>query len=263
MQIVETTKNALMQAGSSWILTLLFALSAASLAVIIERAFTLLRMRSRARSLREQLIAALRADDASAALELLRGTNAAAARIAARGLTEAEAGAPLEGMREAMAAETLAERRHMERGFVLLSTLGANAPFIGLFGTVVGILQAFDALGAAASSTSALAPQAVMGSIAEALVATAVGLGVAIPAVMAFNVFQRTVRTLIEDAEALSHEVLCFASRSRARTETGNGLDGTADQETSPRSSRVHESAPQSKRSRPTCNEPVTLGASQ
>jgi biopolymer transport protein ExbB len=61
-----------------------------------------------------------------------------------------------------------------------------------------------------AGSASAIAPQAVMSSIAEALVATAIGLGVAIPAVVAYNMFERTVKSALEDAEVLSREILSY-----------------------------------------------------
>ena len=249
MHIVETTKLTLMQAGSSWILWLLFGLSAASLAVIIERTVSLVRMRTRAEVIRQELVTTLREGNVKAAKHLLGCVRAAAARVAQRGLDEVETGATQDGIREAMSAQTLAERRQMEKGFVLLSTLGANAPFIGLFGTVVGVLQAFDALGSATSNASALAPQAVMGSIAEALVATAVGLGVAIPAVMAFNVFQRMVRSLTEDAEILSHEVLSFASRRSAAPTLVSAANASA------RANRNDETAPRSSRSRPSSHQ--------
>jgi len=109
-----------------------------------------------------------------------------------------------------MSAQTLAERRQMEKGSCSCRRSEPTRRSFGLFGTVVGVLQAFDALGSATSNASALAPQAVMGSIAEALVATAVGLGVAIPAVMAFNVFQRMVRSLTEDARFVTRgSVVC------------------------------------------------------
>jgi hypothetical protein len=95
------------------------------------------------------------------------------------------------------------------KGF--LATLGANAPFIGLFGTVIGILQAFDALGRNTGALAgAVAPQAVMSSIAEALVATAIGLGVAIPAVFAFNMLERSVKGALDDAQVLSLEILSY-----------------------------------------------------
>jgi biopolymer transport protein ExbB len=86
----------------------------------------------------------------------------------------------------------------LERGLTTLATLGSNAPFIGLFGTVLGVIQAFGALGAQASNTAQ-----IMVGISEALVATAVGLFVAIPAVIAFNVFSRQLKVLLGNSECL------------------------------------------------------------
>lgn len=92
----------------------------------------------------------------------------------------------------------VAKRTQIEKGLTVLATLGSNAPFIGLFGTVLGIIQAFGALGAQQSNASS-----VMVGISEALVATAVGLFVAIPAVIAFNFFSRRLRVLITNCETL------------------------------------------------------------
>ena len=88
------------------------------------------------------------------------------------------------------------ETLELERGLAWLGTLGAVAPFIGLFGTVIGVIRAFDALGAGGSGGMAgggFAP--LMSAIAEALVATGAGLLVAVPAVVAYNHFRRRVRT--------------------------------------------------------------------
>lgn len=90
------------------------------------------------------------------------------------------------------------ERTRLEEGLTVLATLGANAPFIGLFGTVLGIIQAFGAMGAHQNNTAD-----IMVGISEALVATAIGLFVAIPAVVAFNVFSRRLRVLLVNSEAL------------------------------------------------------------
>ena len=106
------------------------------------------------------------------------------------------------------------QRMKLERRLVFLGTLGNNAPFIGLFGTVIGVVMAFDAMGkqTAADMTNAAqsmgAPTAVMSSIAEALVATAVGIGIAIPAVAANNTFQRMTKTTIANTDALSRILL-------------------------------------------------------
>jgi biopolymer transport protein ExbB len=84
--------------------------------------------------------------------------------------------------------------------------LGNNAPFIGLFGTVLGIISAFSDLEQLA--TGANRAQAIMGSISEALVATAVGLLVAIPSVIAYNQFKGTIRERIDRTGALSGVLL-------------------------------------------------------
>jgi biopolymer transport protein ExbB len=84
---------------------------------------------------------------------------------------------------------------------MFLGTLGNNAPFIGLFGTVLGIIKAFHDL----AGGQAGGPSVVMAGISEALVATAVGLIVAIPAVVAFNIFSRRVRVRMSQAEWMAH----------------------------------------------------------
>src|SRR5690606_25987868 len=110
------------------------------------------------------------------------------------------------------------ERSRLEKRLAFLATLGNNAPFLGLLGTVIGIILAFEELGHGApghgsgSAASEGASQAVMGAIAEALVATAVGLVVALPAVAAYNYLQRRVTTLIEGSEVLSRLVLAYTS---------------------------------------------------
>lgn len=78
-----------------------------------------------------------------------------------------------------------------------LATIGSNAPFVGLFGTVLGIIRAFHDLSQSGTQGSSI----VSAGISEALVATAVGLFVAIPAVVAYNYFQRQVREMLLRAE--------------------------------------------------------------
>jgi biopolymer transport protein ExbB len=86
-----------------------------------------------------------------------------------------------------------------DRNLSVLATIGSNAPFIGLFGTVLGIIKAFHDL----SQQAATGTQTVTAGISEALVATAIGLLVAIPAVVSFNLFQRRVKSALTEAEAL------------------------------------------------------------
>ena len=90
------------------------------------------------------------------------------------------------------------ERVNLEKNFTTLATLGSNAPFIGLFGTVLGIIHAFGVLSNSSADTSA-----VMSGISEALIATAVGLFVAIPALIAYNVFTRKLRVLLSECDSI------------------------------------------------------------
>ncbi|MBC7385612.1 MAG: MotA/TolQ/ExbB proton channel family protein [Cryobacterium sp.] len=93
----------------------------------------------------------------------------------------------------------LADRRSdLSRGLPVLATLGSNAPFIGLFGTVLGIIQSFAAL-----ATSNGAMNQVIASLAEALTATAAGLFVAIPATIGYNVYTQKIRAAVNESESL------------------------------------------------------------
>jgi biopolymer transport protein ExbB len=202
MLIVERTKALLMATGAAWVLWVLIALSMASLAVIAERAIALRSLRGTAGDLYRTVLSALRRGGTKAVRDELRGIDRPAATLTLRAVEALEAGDAPSDIEHTIDAEVAIERRRLERGLGFLSTLGANAPFIGLLGTVIGILQAFDAFGTAGAGP-ALAPQAVMSSIAEALVATAVGLGVAIPAIMAYNAFESRIGSAVDDARTL------------------------------------------------------------
>ena len=104
-----------------------------------------------------------------------------------------------------MKSALMQEKKALESKLSFLGTLGNNAPFIGLFGTVLGIIRAFADLSQAAAGQ---ASQAVMAGISEALIATAVGLLVALPAVVAYNVFMRVIRNRVTDAESLGAQLV-------------------------------------------------------
>lgn len=94
------------------------------------------------------------------------------------------------------------QRIELEKGLSVLATLGSNAAFIGLFGTVLGIIRSFAYLGSQSGS------QAVMSGVSQALYATAIGLFVAIPAVVAYNIYTKQIKTLILQTEALKDEYI-------------------------------------------------------
>jgi biopolymer transport protein ExbB len=98
------------------------------------------------------------------------------------------------------------EKLSLEKQLSILGTLGSNAPFIGLFGTVLGIIKAFADLGAVQGGAGGMS--SVTGGLAEALVATAVGLLVAIPSVIFFNIFQKKVKNIVHRAQSLTSIVV-------------------------------------------------------
>jgi biopolymer transport protein ExbB len=104
----------------------------------------------------------------------------------------------------------LLERQGLERNLSFLATVGSNAPFVGLLGTVLGIMKAFNDLGSSAGDA-----QAIMVGIAEALVATAVGLLVALPAVVAYNSYQKQVRNILQNLESVKELCLAYSKRKR------------------------------------------------
>src|ERR1043165_2550787 len=209
MSGVDAVKQILLQSGSAWVLWFLGLLSLTSAAIIVER---WLFYRSRGGDLQamaERLYAHLAAGDYTAAIEELRRSKSVAGTIAAAGLRLADRGSAAAD--RAMQSAAALERGRLERWLAYLGTLGNNAPFIGLFGTVIGVIGAFEALGrqtATVAATQGMAPQEVMAAIAEALVATAVGLAVAIPAVATYNSFMRQMKWTVWHSEGLTRVLL-------------------------------------------------------
>jgi biopolymer transport protein ExbB len=114
---------------------------------------------------------------------------------------------------EAMLSVKARMRPALDANLSILATIGSNSPFIGLMGTVLGIIKAAHELTSEAANSS---PNAVMSGVFEALVATAVGLFVAIPAVVAYNLFQRVVRKRIAQTDSLAHLILSTARATGA-----------------------------------------------
>ena len=213
MNAIEPVKQALLASGAGWILWLLAALSVASLALAAERWLYLRRRGGDLESLARTLDEQLRTANFDRARQALEASPAVAARVAAAGLRLRDRG--VGAAEKAMQSATALERGRLERWLAFLATVGNNAPFVGLFGTVVGVIHAFEELGHAAPGHGAaaagqVASQAVMASIAEALVATAVGIAVALPAVAAYNYLQRRVVSLLAGTEVLTSLVLAY-----------------------------------------------------
>jgi len=224
MTMLEIAKHVLLQSGTGWILWFLVGLGVTSLVIVVERWIFLRSRGADLADLASRLDARLAKGDRAGAQSLLQAENASAARIASAGLRLAERG--VASAEKAMASAVALERGRLERRLAFLGTVGNNAPFVGLFGTVVGIIHAFEELGHgatghAAGSAGQVASQAVMGSIAEALVATAIGILVALPAVAAYNFLQRRVTSLLAGTEVLSNLVLAYVADERPGSDRG------------------------------------------
>ena len=201
--------------GAEWVMWLLVALSFICIAVAAERAIYIALNRTPSGPLQDALGAFLAGgspEDLSEKLQKMRGLQA---RVLLAGLEA--------GMRDgAAAAEEVItgnlkyEKLQLGKRLLIIGTTGSNAPFLGLFGTVLGIIKAFNDL----ASNAAEASDAVMAGISEALVAPAVGLIVAIPAVVLYNYFQGRNKEIVAELESMSHLVL---SRFKRPSETAKG----------------------------------------
>ena len=196
----------MLRAGSRWVLWLLIGLSLAAVAIMAERVWFYLQERKPASRVAGAL-ETLRDKGPADAAKLLEGSRSIEVAVLRTCLEHAGEGAA--AVEEHKQAVLELERQRYEKRLAFLGTLGNNAPFVGLFGTVLGIIRAFhDLAGASLQNT-----QAVMSGIAEALVATGVGLLVALPAVATYNAFMRHVETAVASAEALAHEVLAYLKK--------------------------------------------------
>lgn len=193
------------QIGVVWVLDLLIVLGITSLAVTIARALFLWQNRVPVAELQPKVLASL-AQGQKATEDLLSPYKGMEAQVVLAGVREMHRGA--EAVAEIMAAKEAVEKQRYEQFLNFLSSVGANSPFIGLLGTVIGILGAFADLKAQVGQTGASRQAMIMGSISEALVATAIGLFVAIPAVVAYNQFRTMVKRTQANTEALSAMLL-------------------------------------------------------
>lgn len=194
------------QLGTIWVLWLLIAASVVSVTIMLERAVFFMRLRLDFQTFARQVTTKLIDSDYDGIKALCSKSPSLSTQVVLRGLDYRSKGT--KAMRESMEGYLIGERQVMDRGLVVLGTLGNNAPFIGLLGTVIGIIVAFKDL----ASNPAGGASVVMAGISEALIATAVGLIVAIPAVIAFNAFTRVVKRHFQNAEAIMRLVLSHST---------------------------------------------------
>ena len=198
--------------GAEWVLWVLVILLLIDGGIMVERAAFYAKRSVDGQRLRVDLEKLFAAGQFAKAAEKLRDDDSMEARVLLFGLRDWERGP--EAVEDLMTGAAATERTRYDRGLGFLGTIGNNAPFIGLFGTVLGIIGAFANL----ADGSAEASKMVMAAISEALVATGVGLLVAIPAVVAFNVYKSRVKRAQAQTELLTHTLLAHL-RAESRPE--------------------------------------------
>lgn len=203
------------------VVVLLFLMSAYSIGVMIDRALAFSAARKQSRLFAPAVAGALREGKLDEAIKIAdRYKKSHLAKVVVAGLQEFRAheasadipGEEIEASRRALERAEAITHAELKRGVAALATVGASAPFVGLFGTVVGIINAFKGI----STEKSTGLGAVAGGISEALVATALGLFVAVPAVWAYNYFTTKLEGLdVEMSNSSSELIDYFLKRSQ------------------------------------------------
>ncbi len=210
--MTQQLSNLFHEIGVVWVLILLIVLGVSSVAVTIARMLFLWQNRVPVAELQPKVLAALEKGQ-QATEDVLSGYTGMEAQVVLAGVREMRRGP--EAVAEIMAAKEAVEKQRYEKFLNFLSSVGANSPFIGLLGTVIGILGAFSDLKEQVGQTGASRQAMIMGSISEALVATAIGLFVAIPAVVAYNQFRTIVKRTQANTDALSAILLAHLKTTK------------------------------------------------
>src|SRR5579862_5287290 len=203
------------------IVIILFVLSIYSFGVMIDRALMYSAARKQSRVFVQQVAGALKEgklDEAIAIAE--RNKKSHIAKVVATGLSEFQSASQqvsdadvIEAAKRGLERSVAIVHAEMKRGLSGLATIGSTAPFVGLFGTVVGIINAFKGI----QSSHATGLSAVAGGISEALVTTALGLLVAVPAVWAFNYFTNKVEASTAEMDTSRRKLVTNSIRARGR----------------------------------------------
>lgn len=190
------------------VLYLLLILSVVSIGLILERWFALRKVAANSKKMRARVKAAIASHSLDDVEQLSKDPETLEGRAMGFAVKHMKENGS-KGLEEVFNSFALAEKPELERSLNFLATLGSNAPYIGLFGTVLGIMKAFNDLANSADAGQ----QTVMAGISLALVATAAGLFVAIPAVIAYNYFSRQVKGIMVSLDSVKELCLAYAKR--------------------------------------------------
>lgn len=190
------------------VLIILIIMSVVSIGMILERFVMLRRFSGESERIRARVKLALQGNSVEDIEDIAKDPSSIegrAANYAIRYLKESGS----KGLEEIFNTFILSEKPELEKRLSFLATVGSNAPYIGLFGTVLGIMKAFQDLAQAPEAGQ----QTVMAGISLALIATATGLFVAIPAVIFYNYFSRQVKGLLQSLESVKELCLAYAKK--------------------------------------------------
>lgn len=198
----------LSQSGAQVILVILILLSIFSLCAILERWYTLSRIKNRSQRIRLRIREALQSNNFDELEVMSHDKETLEGRALGYGMRFVKQSGS-NGLEAVFSTFAMTEKPQLEKFLTFLASVGSNGPFIGLLGTVFGIMKAFNDLSASQNE----AAQSVMRGIAEALVSTAVGLIVAIPAVIAYNYFQKQVKQTLQGIEMVRDLCVVYAKQ--------------------------------------------------
>ena len=188
------------------VLMILVIMSVVSIAMIFERYLALSKVSAKSAGVRAKIKSFLMQGQSSGFKELAQDVDGLEGRAASYGIKHIEANG-IQGFEEVFNTFVLTEKPELEKYLVVLATIASNAPFIGLLGTVLGIMKAFNDLALASEAGQ----QTVMAGISVALIATAAGLFVAIPAGIFYNYYSRKVKGIMGSLESVKELGIAYA----------------------------------------------------
>ncbi len=192
--------------ADQFVLLLLLIMSVVSIAMIFERFMTLKKIAGESDRIRARIRMALQTNSLQDFEDIAKDPSSVEGRAAAQAMKHLKVHGE-KGFEEIFNTFVLTEKQDLEKFLPVLATISSNAPFIGLLGTVLGIMKAFNDL---AQATDA-GQQTVMAGISVALVSTAAGLFVAIPASMFYNYFTRKVKSVLSSIDSVKELGLAYA----------------------------------------------------
>jgi biopolymer transport protein ExbB len=206
--------------GAEWVMWLLLGLACVCVIISVERLYLFSSTRIDVTATARKLLQFLDRGDIEQARALVKRAKAMEERVLGDALSLYNGGA--DAVEEIGHASLIREKQRYERALSILGTVGSNAPFVGLLGTVIGVILAFAELGR--NPKGGL--EVVGPGISEALVATAVGLLVAIPSVVLFNTFKNMLKKRVSDTDFLCR--LVVAQLKRSDRFMGSSMEDTA-----------------------------------